>query len=428
MVAGRRGLVGSARWGDGLLPAGLFLVAMLMLFVMPDEQAHRSPDLLAVLLLAVMVSALAVRRRWPVPVLAVNVMAITSYQVLDYPPEPALPPVLVALYTVASTGEPRRSLLIGVLTSLLVIATFVVAEPEVYLSEILGALGWVIVALALGEAVRYHRAYTAEVEARVARAEASREAEARHRVAQERVRIARDVHDVVAHSIAAINVQAGVAAHLIDASEQPDTRTLKAVGDILHSIADTSRTGVTDLNTTLELLHGDEAQASGPVPGLAGMPALVEPLRASGIQITVDVAGQSRPLPQPHDVAAFRIVQEALTNAITHGRPDRIEVTLRYDSDAVRVTVVDYGPADRDLADRGPGSSASSADRRSAPGVRGHAGTGGYGIVGMTERASSVGGRLRTGARPGGGFTVEAVLPLPVPPEGPRTVGPKEAR
>lgn len=409
MVAQRRGLIGTARWGQALLPAGLFLVALLMLFVLPDEQAHRSPDLLAILMLAVMLTALIGRRRWPIAVLAVNVLVIASYQLLDYPPEPALPPVLVALYTVGSTGGIRRSLVVGVVTSALVVATFVAAEPEVYLSEVIGAIGWVIVALALGEAVRYHRAYTAEVEARVARSEAARQAQARQQAAQERVRIARDVHDVVAHSIAAINVQAGVAAHLIAESDQPDPRTLKAIGEILRSIAETSRAGVNDLTETLELLRGDEAPESSPVSGLAGVPALVEPLRAGGAQITVDILGRPRRLPQAHDVAAFRIVQEALTNAVKHGCANRIEVTVGYLRDAVRVTVTDHGPA---------GSGSEAADRFGAEKLAPE-GAGGYGIVGMTERAHSVGGRLEASARLDGGFTVDAVLPLPDPPDAP---------
>lgn len=399
---------GYIRWDDVALPACLLAVAMVALLAFPpDDAQQRLPSLLGVVLIGLMAGALVVRRRWPVPVLAVNVTAMVAYQLLDFPPEPALPVMLVALYGVASTGHPRRSLLVGVATSIVVIATMVISESGFDFSDIVGALGWVVVALALGEAVRYHRAYTAEVDARVARAEASREAEARRRVAQERVRIARDVHDVVAHSIAAINVQAGVAAHLIASTPQPDAETLKTIGEILNNIVETSRAGVADLHATLELLRNDELPDSGPVSGLDGISSLIEPLRASGTQVEVEIVGERRPLPHAHDVAAFRIIQEALTNAVKHARPKRIDVTVRYDPITLKLRVVNDG------------SDAPAAAKSNATT------TSGYGIVGMTERAHSVGGDLHAGAAPDGGFVVEAVLPLP--PAATSTVGVRSA-
>jgi len=398
VVAWRRGL---GRWPAVVLPAGLLVVGVgALLALPPDDDTHRSPDLLGIGLLGLMTGALVLRRRWPLPVLAVTVAAMSAYQWLDFPPEPALPAVLVALYGVASTGNPRRSLGVGLATSAVVVATLAATEERVLVSDLLGAVSWVVVALALGEAVRYHRAYTAEVEARAARAEASREAEARQRVAQERLRIARDVHDVVAHSIAAINVQAGVAAHLIAQTPQPDATTLAAIREILDSIAETSRAGVADLHAILELLRGDESAETGPVSGLDGVGALVEPLRASGIEVEVRVKGAPAPLPPAHDVAAFRIIQEALTNAVKHGRAHRIDVTIRYDPTAVRVRVVDDGSGPSDKAGRGSATA------------------GGYGIVGMRERAHSVGGELHAGRDPDGGFAVEAVLPLTQRPAG----------
>ncbi|GIG92086.1 sensor histidine kinase [Plantactinospora endophytica] len=396
MVAGRRVWTEIVRWRDPLLAAGLFGIALAALTAIPaDDEAHRAPDLLAVALLLAMTGVLVVRRRWPVGVLAVNFAAVVGYQLLDYPAEPTLPAVLFALYTVASTGERRRSLVVGALTCVLVVVTLAIAEPGSYRPELVGALGWVIVALALGEAVRYHRAYTAEVEDRLARAESTREAEARQRVADERMRIARDVHDVLAHSIAAINVQAGVAAHLIEETPRPDEATLAAIGEILRGIAETSRGGVADLRATLDWLRDDDVPVSDPVPGLHGLPELAGALRAGGTELTVEVSGDRRPLPPGHDVAAFRIIQEAVTNAVKHGRSHRIDVRVVYDLAALRIVVTDDGP--------GRSTDGSATARR-----------GGYGILGMTERAHSVGGRLTAAPRTGRGFEVQAVLPLPL--------------
>lgn len=296
MVAGRRRWLPTGWRGDILLAVGLFAIATAVLIAVASAEGAPSPVPLAVPLLAVMHAVLALRRRWPVPVLAVNLTAVIGYQLLDYPAEPMIPSVLVALYTVAATGRRRRTLIVGAVTCVLVAVTLLVTEPGTYYSDLLGAIGWVIVALALGEAVRYHRAYTMEVEDRAARAEASREAEARRRVAEERMRIARDVHDLLAHSIAAINVQAGVVAHLIEQTRRPDEQTMQAIGEILHRIAETSRHGVDSLQATLELLRNGEA--ADPVPGLAGVPALIDPVRASGTEVSVAVVGERRPLPQ----------------------------------------------------------------------------------------------------------------------------------
>src|SRR5690606_3729613 len=167
-----------------------------------------------------------------------------------------------------------------------------------------------------------------------------------------------------------------------------------AIGDIVQRIAETSRHGVDSLQATLELLRNGEA--ADPVPGLAGVPALIDPVRASGTEVSMAVVGEQRPLPQTHEVAAFRIIQEALTNAVKHGRPGRIEVTVAYEPAALRVTVTDDG----------------NSPPATEPGRSG----GGYGILGMRERAHSVGGQVSAGPRAGGGFEVAAVLPLPPTP------------
>jgi signal transduction histidine kinase len=382
------------RLPDVLLAAGLSVagVAGVVLLSATSDQ-HRPADPLAFALVLAMTVSLAVRRCWPVAVVLVNVGASVLYHLRDYPPEPALPPILIALYTLASTGRRRRSLVVGGLVCAAVAVTMALSSGG-SVPDLFGALGWVVVALVLGDAVRYHRAYAAEVEDRAARAERSRAEEALRRVAEERVRIARDLHDVLAHTIAAVNVQAGVAGHLLDEAADRDSPELVMLRDALHTITDTSRTGMAELRAILDVLRGDDNLGSGPVPGLDRLGELTGPARSAGVDVVVEVAGEPRALPPVLDVAAYRIVQEALTNVVRHAHAATARVHVEYGPAALRVTV----------SDDGGGRNGYRSDV---------AGPGGYGILGMVERAQSVGGKLTAGPRETTGFQVEAVLPFP---------------
>jgi signal transduction histidine kinase len=221
---------------------------------------------------------------------------------------------------------------------------------------------------------------------RIADALRSREEEARRRESEERMRIARELHDVLAHNISLISVQAGVALHLID--EQPaQARTA------LSAIRDASKDALRELRSVLGVLRQvDEAVPLEPAPGLDDLDGLVARAGTAGLEVRVERNGTARSLPPDVDVAAFRIVQEALTNVTRHAGPASATIRVGYGSGDVTVQVDDDG--------RGAASATSGA-----------AGSG-QGIAGMRERARSLGGDLEAGPRPGGGFRVRARLPV----------------
>jgi signal transduction histidine kinase len=249
-------------------------------------------------------------------------------------------------------------------------------------------IGTLVMAAALGESVRSRRVLAAEALARAERAEQTREEEARRRVDAERLRIAREVHDTVAHAIAVINVQAGVTAHVLDKRPQQARETLVV-------IEQTSAQALGELRATLGMLRETDQDARTPPPGLARLEDLAGLAREAGLDVKVEVASPPAELPTAIDQAAYRIAREAVTNAIRHAGPARL------------VVVVAYGPGDLELlvADdgRGPRDSANAEG-------------GGRGIAGMRERAELLGGKLTAGPRPEGGFQVRARLPLA--PEG----------
>lgn len=248
-------------------------------------------------------------------------------------------------------------------------------------------LAWTALAAAIGDAVRSRHAYVAAVEERAEHAERTREQEAQQRVAAERVRIARELHDVVAHHIALINAQAGVAVHL--AERQPE-QTLAA----LENIRDTSRSALDELRATVGLLRqtDDPAAPRDPMPGLTQLPDLLASFEGAGLAVRHSQRGISEPLAPAVDLAAYRIVQEALTNVHKHAGADHARLFLHYRPEWLTITVEDdgcVGPYHREP----------------------HQGTG-HGLIGMRERAAIVGGTLYAGACPQGGFAVTADLPL----------------
>jgi signal transduction histidine kinase len=352
-----------------------------------DQHDGRGLDVLGYAAIVVAGGALAWRRRWPVAVVAAVTLALVVYSVRDYPGGPVFVTSWVAIYTVATTSERRRSVPLAVAAT---VAIFVPGRLGGTGSE-LGAMhllfaSWAAVAVFLGEAVRSRRAYLAGLEERARYLEETREEEARRRVVEERLRIARDLHDVVAHSIASINVQSGAAAHVID-------RHPEQAREALLAIKQTSKTALGELRATLGLLRqggGEEAAPRGPAPSLAQLDTLVDTAARGGLPVDVSVRGDARPLPPAVDLAAYRIVQESLTNVVRHAGPATATVSVAYGPASVEIEVVDDG--------RGPNGAW-------------HAYHIGHGIVGIRERAAAVGGRVEVGPRPGGGFRVWARLP-----------------
>ncbi len=335
--------------------------------------------------------AVAARRRWPVPVFVVTALASLIYFGFDFPDRLSYLALFVALYTLAAYGDGRRSLMIagGGITVLAV--GWLIAAADV---EPIVAIGWVffrigasVISTTLGESVRSRRVIAADAQERAELAERSRDEEARARVDAERLRIAREVHDTVAHAIAIINVQAGVTAHVLD--KRPEQAR-----EALRTIEQTSSRALHEMRAILGVLRdGDERE---PYPGLGQIDELVGKARDAGLDIAFEQAAPVTPLPSAVGSAAYRIVQESITNVIRHVGPTRVTVALEPGIDALRIRVIDAGRRDTAHVPPRIGSSPTT----------------GRGIVGMRERCQLLGGELDATSRPDGGFEVTARLPL----------------
>jgi signal transduction histidine kinase len=350
-----------------------------------NQPGTRQADGWTLGLLGLSVAAVVVRRRWPVPVAVVCGLALTVWYGLGHRGELLYLPSAVALYTVAVTGSRRLTVLAGVVAVMWSagLAWVLGDRSSAPVTEML----WPVVTLLLGEVVRGRRELQAEHAAREARAAAGREAEAARRVEQERLRIAREVHDVVAHTMAAVNVQMGVATAAFD--ERPEVARTA-----LQQARTSSREALQELRTTVSLLR--EAAPAGPdepAPDLGRLSELVAGARRAGLQVSLDTNVDGHDVPLVSQLAAYRIVQEALTNVVRHSRAGSAVVSVMCEHDSLVVEVRDDGVGDT----RRPDDPSAGS---------------GYGLIGMAERATAVGGRVRWGTLPSGGFRVRAELPL----------------
>jgi signal transduction histidine kinase len=355
----------------------------------PGARLLADPDYVGYVLLIVSGLVLVVRRRWPVAVFATTVACSVVYYTAGYPDGPGWVGLFVAIYTVAALGDGHRSLQILVAGKALLITVWLLTADL----QPFNAAGWVffrigaaLMVAALGESVRSRRVLAAEAQERAERAEQTKEEEARRRVDAERLRIAREVHDTVAHAIAVINVQAGVTAHVLD--KLPDEAR-----ETLLVIEQTSARALRELRATLGMLREADDDRRAPTPGLNQVEELADLAREAGLDVKVEVASPPRELPGTTDHAAYRILQESITNAIRHAGPARVVVSVTYGPSDLELLVADDGHGTRDA-----GRDASDAGR---------------GIVGMRERAALLGGEVTAGPRPSGGFRVRARLPLP---------------
>ncbi|MEU2726945.1 sensor histidine kinase [Streptomyces griseoviridis] len=340
---------------------------------------------------------IALRRRMPEKMLLLSIVIGVAQVLLNVAAGPADFAMLVIVYTVAATGArwaSRTALALGLCAAPLAQLRWPNDETSflgniaiMVFQTVPFALAWV-----LGDSIRTRRAYFAQLEERAARLEKEREAQAKVAVAAERARIARELHDVVAHNVSVMVVQADGAAYVLDAA--PD-QAKKA----LETISSTGRQALAEMRRLLGVLRTGEHQEAGeyvPQPDVEQMGDLIEQCRTSGLPVDFKVEGTPRPLPSGVELTAYRIVQEALTNTRKHGGPNTgASVRLVYFDDGLGLLVEDDGKgAPHELYEEG------------GPDGQGH------GLIGMRERVGMVGGTLDAGPRPGGGFRISALLPL----------------
>jgi signal transduction histidine kinase len=369
-------------WGEGDVPKYL-----------PQGIDFRDPDALGVMITLAATIPLAWRRRAPIVVINVVGVAAIMLSATNYASGLGLGGigVLIALYSVATQCSRGMSKVALGITLLGTLMAFLVASYDLTRDVFITNFIVFVTAWALGDNLRTRRRYVAELEQKASRLETEREQNAARAVAEERSRIARELHDVVAHNVSVMVVLAGGARRTMD-------RNPKRVPDVLESIESTGRQALGEMRRLLGVLRADDeaTDARTPQPGVSRLDDLVQTVRTAGLPVDVQIEGAPAQLSAGVELSAYRIVQEALTNALKHAGPATAEVVLRYADDALEVSV----------RDNGRGSSAAVADAISNGRANGH------GIAGMRERVTLFGGELRTGPRRGGGYEVVATLPL----------------
>ncbi|MGW3291332.1 sensor histidine kinase [Streptomyces sp. NPDC001002] len=372
------------------MTAALLFAAFLFGSEIQLPDAHRHDSVLATIALAVVsCGALFWQRTHPRTVVAATALGAACSGALGHLLTPlVLAPVMLALLRLAVATDRVTTRVLFFATLAVVVTSAVVVDPNPHPWPLttLGPVAWLLLPVATGTTVRMRGAYLDAVQARAEYAERSREEEARHRVAEERMRIARELHDVVAHHLALANAQAGTAAHL--AHTHPEQ-----VRKILTDLAGTTSSALREMKATVGLLRQPDTPDAplAPSPGLGQLAELTVTVASTGLTVRVTTEGPPRPLTPGVDLTAYRIVQEALTNVAKHAEARAAQVRLHYGDDQLTITVTDDGT--------------STAPATPVPGH-------GFGLIGMRERAHSVGGALQAGHRLEGGFEVTTRLPL----------------
>jgi signal transduction histidine kinase len=361
----------------------LALAVLLGLFALQgafDADGVKDPAWAVIGLIECTALPLAFRSLWPLPVLGVTLAAAVAGDLLFDGLQLAGP--VIALYTVARHHERRVSLAAGGVAAagLAVPAASRAAESPLFAIVIYLVL---VAAWAIGDNVRRRHAYLTRVQAREAAMEEEQQERARVAVAEERARIARELHDVISHNVSVMVLQAAAGADVF--ATHPE-RSREALG----SIETAGREALAELRRLLSVVDApvDEGPGLAPPPGLDRLPELVERVRATGLDVSLTVSGDGRALPAGVDFSAYRIVQEALTNTLKHAHAATAGVDVRIGAHSLEVEIVDDGTA----AGEAPG--------------RGH------GLIGMRERAAVFGGELQAGPRSQGGFVVRAFIPF----------------
>jgi signal transduction histidine kinase len=349
-------------------------------FAAHGQPGRRGFDAGAVVLVVVAAGALAFRRRWPVAVLLFVSGVALIYFVLDYPNGPIWLALVVASFTAVVEGHLRAATVVAVVGFAIFpwLDYALRDKPAPPIANLIGLAAWLLVILGAGVIVRNRRE-------RIAEAVQMREEERLRRTSEERLRIARELHDALGHQLSLINVQSGVALHLNEELPEPTRASLTA-------IKDASKEALGELRSVLDILReGGEAAPRTPALTLDRLDDLAAQAATAGLEVRTETEGDARPLPFGVEAAAFRIIQEALTNVTRHAQGSTATVHVSYGADDLVVEIDDDG--------RGATNATNATG-------------GGKGILGMRERATALGGDLQAGPRPEGGFRVTATLPL----------------
>jgi signal transduction histidine kinase len=370
-------------WTDSVLALGLTVISVGSVVFARTRYGFAFPKLEAVAALFT-TAPIALRRSRPIAVLAVTVTAETL--ILLFARESQVPlGVIVALYTVGAYCERRVSIRAAGWVALPITVGLIVNNGP-HAGRVIPELAVFAIAWVVGDNVRTRRAYLAELEARAARLEREREEKADRAVVEERARIARELHDVIAHNVSVMVVQAAAGEDVFD--EDPGKAR-----ESLAAVASTGRMALTELRRLLGVIRAEDDRAEpvyAPQPELEHIDGLVGQVREAGLPVELSVLGEARPLPEGVGLCAYRIVQEALTNTLKHADATTAQVRMRYVTDALELEIIDDG--------------------RGQDAVNGEAG--GQGLIGMRERVALFGGELTASPRPGCGYEVRARLPL----------------
>jgi signal transduction histidine kinase len=378
------------RWGwqaEVALAAGIAVLQVVgTSFAQRHQTGFRSLDVLGYLLLVAAPAAVLLRRRWPVAALAAAFAITLGYALLNYPDGPIWLPLVITFGSVLVSGHRLAGylFLVGGYAAFTWLPNAVNDRPAPSMLQIVGLAAWLMLLAAVSELVRNRRAFRQANRERALAAQLSREEQAQRQASEERLRIARELHDVLAHSISMINVQAGVALELIE--QRPEqARTA------LAAIKQASKDALVEVQAMLgSLRQPGEHVPRTPASSLADLDGLVQRAEAAGLTVRVEVSGEPVPLPAGVELAGFRIVQEALTNVVRHADASTATVRVQYGADGLGIEVDDDGHGQ-------PGSTTAN---------------GGNGIPGMRERADALGGQLSAAPKAGGGFGVQARLPI----------------
>lgn len=378
---------------DGVLAMALLAVGLISLAEAnsgPMADFSRAPDAVNVVLVAALTLPVIMRRRHPVAVLGVVSAAFAVDRLAGYPVTLGIWSIPLTLHAVGSEIDPERSARVATVAVTLLVgftALGAATDANVDWSTVIVMAAFTSIPYFLGREVHQRRRKTALLEQRAAELERQREQALGHAVRAERQRIARELHDIVAHDMTVMTVQAAAARRVLPSDPAQAAAALQSVEDAGHGALD-------EMRRLLDVLRPDVAEARrAPQPGLARLDDLVRQMREAGLDVVVSTVGEARTLPAGIDLNAYRIIQESLTNALKHGGPrTSARVVVTYDAGSLGIEVTDDG--------------------RGAAVALGGNGQTGQGLVGMQERVALLHGNITAGPRPGGGYRVKTQIPL----------------